>query len=207
MIRIVLLSLLLASVSCMWAQRPDSSVVTFKAIPTMPVLWVEMPDSLMPLLAQRERMDARDYVQSGMRAELTNTLGGKSVLETLTDEWIQVKLTPSSTWEARLLPLADGNRIICVIHTIAAKQPHSAITCYTTAWQSLSAEHYLPAALCMQDDHMWNRLQFSADSLTLIHHSTYLQPTAPGEASYATTTQRYTWRNERFVPLEGNLMP
>lgn len=203
MIRIILLWLLWGSALGLWAQGGDASVTLLRpAVPTMATLWASIPDTLMPLLGERERMDARDYAQSGMRAEVSNALGGKSVLDVLTDRYVQLRLTAASIWQARLLPLSSGEAIVCVIHTLTTKTPCSTIAFYSTAWQPLPLSRYLPAALATADHRVWTQWQLSVDTDSLTQHSQRLLATAPGAVGYAATTTHYAWQADRFVSID-----
>ena len=41
-------------------------------------LFVEMPDTVIPYLSRNNRLDFVDFMDSNMKAEVTNALGGKS---------------------------------------------------------------------------------------------------------------------------------
>ena len=47
----------------------------------------DMPDSIMPLLTKNDRLDFIDYLASNMKAEVTNRLGGKSEMTTISNNY------------------------------------------------------------------------------------------------------------------------
>lgn len=115
-------------------------------------LFVNMPDSLSPLLSAVNRADCIDFLDSKMRAVVSNALGGKSEMTTLTMDYIRVQLTQRSTWEMKVLPLpGDTARVICAVSTVSAPAGDSHIRFYTTDWRELPAADYLPAQPSMDD--------------------------------------------------------
>lgn len=185
---------------CVWAAAPAVSSDTL----TMRELWVEMPDSLLALVARSERLDARDYLASGMRAEVNNVLGGRSTLEILTPRLAQVRLTPASTWQARLLSTSAGDQLIAVVHTVVAERPTSRIAFYSSTWQPLDVRNYLPEALHTALLQGWGSLQVNDSALTLTH--TQHLPVVSGEAAliYTSTSNTYNWTGDRFALLNTN---
>ena len=60
-------------------------------------IFKQMPDSLMPYLSQNNRLDFIDFLDSHMKAEVRNTLGGTSEMTALADDSLTMKpslLTP-----------------------------------------------------------------------------------------------------------------
>lgn len=106
--------------------------------------FVNMPDSLSPLLSSVNRADFIDFLDSKMKAEVTNTFGGKSEMTELSSDYIRVKMTGQSTWQMKLLPVNDSTKVICTISTVCAPACDSHIRFYTTAWEELPASTYLP---------------------------------------------------------------
>lgn len=113
--------------------------------------FVNMPDSLCPLLTAVNRADFIDFLESSMKAEVTNNLGGKSEMTELAPDYLCVKVTPQSTWQMKLLPVNDSTRVICTVATVCAPACDSHIRFYTTAWQELPAGSYLPSLPVMAD--------------------------------------------------------
>ena len=114
-------------------------------------LFVNMPDSLSPLLSAVNRADCIDFLDSKMRAQVTNTLGGKSEMTTLTPDYIRIQLTPKSIWQMKVLPLTDSTRVICTVATAYAPAPDSHIRFYNTDWHLLPTAGHLDALPAMND--------------------------------------------------------
>lgn len=110
-----------------------------------------MPDSLCPLLSAVNRADFIDFLESKMKAEVTNNFGGKSEMTELSPDYIRVQMTPQSTWQMKLLPVNDSTKVICTVSTVCAPACDSHINFYTTNWKELPAASYLPALPAMDD--------------------------------------------------------
>ena len=81
----------------------------------------QMPDSLVPYLKQNARLDFIDFMDSGMKAEVSNEFGGKSQMTELTDDYASLTLNSVSQIQLRLLdvsePVDDARQIICMVRT------------------------------------------------------------------------------------------
>ena len=103
-----------------------------------------MPDSLLTLLTAVNRADCIDFMESNMKAEVSNRLGGRSEMKQLTADYILLQTTPQSTWQMKLL-LCEGSeeKLICCISTVKAPAADSHIRFYTTDWKELPTAYYL----------------------------------------------------------------
>ena len=54
----------------------------------------EMPDSLMPYLSKNNRLDFIDFLDSGMKAEVRNQLGGTSQMLSIADDSLSIQMNP-----------------------------------------------------------------------------------------------------------------
>ena len=61
----------------------------------------QMPDTLVPYLNLNARLDFIDFKDSGMKAEVSNELGGKSQLTELTDDYASFTLNAASQVQLR----------------------------------------------------------------------------------------------------------
>ena len=80
-----------------------------------------MPDSICPLLSAVNRADFIDFLESKMKAEVTNSFGGKSEMTELSPDYIHVKMTPQSSWQMKLLSINDSTKVICVVATVVLR--------------------------------------------------------------------------------------
>ena len=105
--------------------------------------FTNMPDSLSPLLTAVNRADFIDFLESKMKAEVTNRFGGKSEMTELTPDYIRVQVTPQSTWQMKLLSVNDSTRLICTVSTVCAPACDSSIRFYTTDWKPLTDHSFI----------------------------------------------------------------
>ena len=102
-----------------------------------------MPDSLTPLLTAVNKADFIDFLESKMRAEVTNRLGQKSEMTELTPDYIRMQMTSRSFWQMKVLDVNDSTRVVCTVSTVNGPVPDSDIRFYTTGWQELPASSFL----------------------------------------------------------------
>ncbi len=110
-----------------------------------------MPDSICPLLSAVNRADFIDFLESKMKAEVTNSFGGKSEMTELSPDYIHVKMTPQSSWQMKLLSVNDSTKVVCVVSTVCAPACDSHVKFYTTDWKELPASSYLPELPVLDD--------------------------------------------------------
>ena len=101
----------------------------------------QMPDTLVPYLNQNARLDFIDFIDSGMKAEVNNDMGGKSQLTELTDVFASFTLNPASQIQLRLLDvdeaIDDAHQIICMVRTYGDDIRESTIYFYSVQWNLL----------------------------------------------------------------------
>ena len=105
--------------------------------------FVSMPDTILPLLTEINRADCIDFLESNMRAIVTNRLDGKSEMTKLTDNFIEIKLSEQSSWQMKVLALNDSTQVLCTVFTACAPACDSHIKFYTTKWESLPTDNYI----------------------------------------------------------------
>ena len=97
-------------------------------------LFIDMPDSVMPALTRSDRMDFLDYMDSGMKARVSNKLGGESEMTMLRENMLTVRTSQSGQLDMALFRKKDGENLICIIRTVTARYPDSHISFYTEEW-------------------------------------------------------------------------
>lgn len=102
----------------------------------MRTIFLEAPDSVLPLLSKSYRADMVDYVDAGMTARVTNSLDGSSTLEELAADYMRLAVTASSTMQLKLLPL-QGDTVICMVKSVKAEAADSRIYFYDKEWNLL----------------------------------------------------------------------
>lgn len=112
--------------------------------------FTSMPDSVLPLLTAVNRADCIDFLDSHMRAEVTNRFSTKSEMTKLTPDFIEMKLTTSSTWQMKVLPLGDG-QVVCAVSTVNGPAADSHIRFYDDGWNELPVNRFIGTLPRMDD--------------------------------------------------------
>ena len=105
----------------------------------------EIPDSILPTLSLNNRLDMLDFMESKMKAEVTNCLGGKSEMTLLTDSTLSIQMSKALKVDMLLLtPEASADPetedVICLIETfgIDSLSLESTVRFFTTSWTFLN---------------------------------------------------------------------
>jgi len=97
------------------------------AQPLMRDVFLQMPDSLFPYLTENSRLDFLDFMDSNMKAEVRNELGGKSVMTVLTPSGLEIQLSELAHVAMRLLPVSEDidscRLVVCMITTYGRPAP------------------------------------------------------------------------------------
>ena len=72
---------------------------------SMKDLLVSMPDEMMPTLNSNMRLEFAELQEMGVKAEVKNLLGEVSVMDTLTQDFVQVRMSKVSTLQMKKLPM------------------------------------------------------------------------------------------------------
>ena len=103
-------------------------------------LFMSAPDEVLPLLPANARADCLDYFDAGMEARVMNSLDGTSVMTVLTDDYLFLQTTSSSSVQMKLLPCADGGSLVCVIKSVKAEAENSHVAFYDLEWNRVPGE-------------------------------------------------------------------
>ena len=118
-------------------------LIFFCAMPmvaqNMKSVFIAMPDSIAPLLTQVNKEDCVDFLDSNMKAEVTTRFGGTAEMKVLTEDYVFLQTTPSSTLEMKLLPVNDSTKVVCMVKTVCASACDSEIHFYTSDWKGKMA--------------------------------------------------------------------
>lgn len=103
-----------------------------------------MPDSIMPYLSVNNRLDFVDFLESGMKAEVRNQLGGISEMTALTEDSLSIKMNDALKVDMLLMrldePVDTINQIVVVIETFMTDSIYgeSSVSIYTPEWQCIT---------------------------------------------------------------------
>lgn len=113
--------------------------------------FVNMPDSLSPLLTKINREDCLDFMDSKMRAVVTNRMEKNTEMTALEENYIALDMTSESTMQLKLLPGKGKEHIICVVNTMKTGAQDSRVSFFTTSWQPLDAKKYYNLEFSVSD--------------------------------------------------------
>ena len=121
------------------------SVSTMADADALRSFFVEMPDTIIPYLTRNNRLDLIDFMDSNMKAEVTNNLGGKTQMTKLTPDTISIQLSEASRIDLYLVRLPDVapidscNQVFMVVRTIGLAQEYTEIEVefYSCTWRRL----------------------------------------------------------------------
>ncbi len=176
--------------------------------PLMKDIFIDMPDSLMPMLSQNARKDLIDFYESGMRAILENEWGSRSQITSMTDRYLSLNEDAEGKVNTSMaLMKRGGENLVCMVRTLRLPQPDSELMVYTHDWRELPALAQLNA---FTDEDMGTAafdyteitIQVSDDGqveLTLTLDATDGMPdNKPDQCK----TARYRWDGSRFTKLQ-----
>lgn len=73
-------------------------------------LFVNIPDSLTPLLTKVNREDCIDFLESKMKAQVENRFGKKSEMTELGTDYVRMQMSPQTSWQMKVLALSDTTK-------------------------------------------------------------------------------------------------
>lgn len=158
----------------------------------------QMPDTLVPYLKQNARLDFIDFMDSDMKAEVNNDLGGKSQLTELTDDFASFSLNPASQIQLRLLDvdeaIDDARQIICMVRTYGSDVRESTIGFYSVRWNLLPSAKRIVLPSYMH--HI--ALSSQAPELTIERETRLDMPANEEQKPLDETLIRFKWNGKAF---------
>lgn len=117
-------------------------------------IWLSMPDSLISYLDKSKRIEMVDYIDMRVKAVVKNALEGTSVMDTLTNDYLQVTLNEACTLQMRILPTENGDTLFCLVKTLRGPLPESEVTLYRQDWQKKNTLSFNAQELITKPDTM-----------------------------------------------------
>lgn len=102
---------------------------------SMAEIWKSMPDSLVPYLGVKQRQEMIEFKSMGLSGETEHLLHGKSRIDTITADYMSVRLNASARLVIKRLPCHTGDSVVCVVRTWKAEQSESTARLYDETWQ------------------------------------------------------------------------
>ncbi len=105
---------------------------------TVAELFQSMPDALIPSLHDVDRLQlVRQYADAD-RAKQTNIFGDTLSIDVMTDDFLSIQLNEAHRLQVKLLPDAEGRKLVCVVSTYYGPAAESEVHYYSTRWERLN---------------------------------------------------------------------
>lgn len=101
-------------------------------------MWVNMPTSVAGALEKSGRQELLDLKQMKKAATIAGPLGERCSIDTLTADFLSVRMNDVYTLQMKMLPTSSGDSLLCLVQTYAGPQPESSISFYSPDWKALS---------------------------------------------------------------------
>lgn len=128
-----LLLLLLVLPLGAWGQSLDS-------------LLLSAPDAELPLLDRNARLDLLDLYAYRMTARAETRFGTRVTLESLTPNYLRLRLSPAAQWEVLRVAL-PADTFLLALHTLTLPERESQLRLYSPTWCPDSIQPTLPRDL------------------------------------------------------------
>ena len=118
----------------------------YSAAQSLKEVFKQMPDSLMPYLTQNNRLDFIDFMESNMKAEVSNLTGGTSEMTALTDDSLSIRMSEALRVDMLLLdldePVDSLRQVIVFVETFLADSVYGESVCktYSVDWQPVTKD-------------------------------------------------------------------
>ena len=118
----------------------------YSAAQSLKEVFKQMPDSLMPYLTQNNRLDFIDFMDSNMKAEVSNLTGGTSEMTALTDDSLSIRMSEALRVDMLLLdldePVDNLRQVIVFVETFLADSVYGESVCktYSVDWQPVTKD-------------------------------------------------------------------
>lgn len=107
-------------------------------------LFLDIPERVLDVFTKNDRADFFDFLDSNMKAVVKNKLNEESEMTRYSENYIRLAISKEVIWEMKLLPYKDNQKIICCIETIGREFKNSTISFYTTEWEEIEKERFIP---------------------------------------------------------------
>ena len=133
----------------------------------------QMPDSLMPYLTANNRLDFIDFMDSNMKAEVSNMTGGTSEMTALTADSLSIRMSDALRVDMMLMdldePVDSIHQVIVFIETFLTDSIYGESVCktYSVDWQPVTKSVPFNEAQRkrLEGLHLQNILKWSEDKL------------------------------------------
>ena len=187
-------------------------------------IFLDMPESITPLLSSVNKADFIDFLDSNMKAVVKNKFSRDSEMKTLGKDYVFIQMTEESTWQMKILPYKESY-LIAITSTVCGPAKDSFLKIYSASWDLLSLtdfykepqlsdfvvfEEYVKDSLNLFDlkaiDLLLSDMKFNQENLELevyLSSLDYLNEEMRAKVTpYFKKSLKFSWDGERFSPLQ-----
>lgn len=188
---------------------------------TMEKLFAAMPDSLVPVMSETNRLDCVDFYKSRMKPNVRNVYDGKSSIIRMTEDYMLLSPTSCSQVEMKTYTTTGGNRIIAFAYTYFAPARETVLGLYDTKWEPLEVSDYIgiPGRRDLTGGNTVANAETKAKAMNILEETTVCASidSVSGSIAFSVSTEglsadelkavkpflsaplRYVWNGKRFV--------
>lgn len=111
--------------------------LTVQAV-TMQDLFLTMPSTYLPTLPLSARQDLVDFYTNNRIAAMPAAFSNQMVLKNLSDDYLLLQTSPSSSLQIKRLPLSDTASVLALIHTVQGPLEESRLVFCSLDWKQLT---------------------------------------------------------------------
>jgi hypothetical protein len=100
-------------------------------------MFVNAPNSIMPLLQRNTRLDMIDYFKSSLPNTSANIMQGRAKITALSSSNVEFDMSDASSYQLSLLP-AGKDTIAVLIETLRTPIPDSHIRFFSRRWEKMN---------------------------------------------------------------------
>lgn len=146
--------------------------------------WKAMPDSLLPYLDANHRTELVEQYEIAQKADnkaelnasVTNRLRGSSLLDTLTANYLRLRLNSGATWEMKLLTTDGDDFVIATSMTVFGEAAESKVSLFSSDWKHVSDTIFTEQTLGKPDEMSSEEYQKLTDGLSLVLWEAHFSP-------------------------------
>lgn len=106
-------------------------------------LWLSMPDSLLPTFNKNLRLEFVELKDLGVKPEVKNLLGDNCLIDTLSNDYLQMATSQQAVLQMKMLPMEDSDSILCVVKTFSAPEKESDVRFYDQDWHEIARKNFV----------------------------------------------------------------
>ena len=177
--------------------------------------WQDIPDSLVGYLSRGSRIQLVDTYTITGHSDVQNKLEGRSRIDTLTTDFMQVRMSDALLIQLKQLPTADGNSVLCLVRTYLGPACESEVEIYSMSWDiistidigrydlinkpdTMSSDRFLELKAFLMPMLVSASLSAEDDMLTITPSIPFSNPDVENELKSLILQRKLKWDNKTF---------